>query len=167
MKDSDEQAPTVYKDTGSVSQSMNSAFRELESRLLSSLQEVIISSVGSLKASFESEIRSLHTKVSELTERIQHLEEDKLSHDIPTLSMDTLQPSIETMNNSTVTSLLSEEKEKEKRKLNLILHWIPESASEDAVERRVHDTNHVKSILQDYLKIDVQVDSCLYRQKGF
>ena len=78
---------------------MNSAFRELESRLLSSLQEVIISSVGSLKASFESEIRFLHTKVNELTERIQHLEEDKLSHGIPTLSLDTLQPSIETMIN--------------------------------------------------------------------
>ena len=74
-----------------------------------------------------------------LTERIQHLEEDKLSHGIPTLSMDTLQPSIETMINSTVTSLLSEEKEKEKRKLNLILHRIPESTSDDAVERRVHD----------------------------
>ena len=159
LKHSDEQAPTVYDDTGSVSQSINSAVRELESRLLSSLQEVIISSVGSLKASFESEIRSLHTKVSELTERIQHLEEDKLSHGIPTLSMDTLQPSIETMINSTVTSLLSEEKEKEKRKLNLILHRIPESASENAVERKVHDTNHVKSILQDYLKIDVQVDT--------
>ena len=27
------------------------------------------------------------------------------------------------------------------------------------MERRVHDTNHVKSILQDYLKIDVQVDT--------
>ena len=156
LKDSDEQAPTVYDDNGSVSQSMNSAFRELESWLLSSLQEVIISSVGSLKASFESEIRSFHTKVSELTERIQQLEEDKLSHGIPMLSMDTLQPSIETI---TVTFLLSEEKEKGKRKLNLILHRIPESTSEDAVERRVHDTNHVKSILQDYLKIDTQVDT--------
>ena len=36
LKDSDEQVQTVYDDAGSVSQSMNSAFRELESQLLSS-----------------------------------------------------------------------------------------------------------------------------------
>ena len=73
--------------------------------------------------------------------------------------MDTLQPSIETMINSTFTSLLSEEKEKEKRKLNLILHRIPKSTSEYVAERRVHDNNHVKSILQDYLIINAQVDT--------
>ena len=49
---------------------MSSAFKELESRLLSSLQEVITSSIGSFKISIESEISSLHTKVSELTDRI-------------------------------------------------------------------------------------------------
>jgi len=52
---------SVNDDINSVSQTMNSAFRELESHLLSSLQEV-------LKASIESEVISLHTKVGELTE---------------------------------------------------------------------------------------------------
>ena len=56
---------------------------------------LFISSDGSLKASFESEIRSLHIKVSELTERVQQLEEDRSSHNVLTLSTDALKPSIE------------------------------------------------------------------------
>jgi len=130
-------ASTVSGENSLVSQSMNLAFRELESQLLLSLQEVIISSVGSLKASFASEIRSLHTKISELTERIEHLEEDRPNRNAPTLSMDTLQPSMESVIHSTVESLLCEEKEKEKRKFNLILHRIPESTSEDVQERNM------------------------------
>ena len=67
---------------------MKSAFGELELRLLSSLGEVITPSIGSLKASIESEIRSLHTKIDELTERIQQLEEERSNPNIPTQSMD-------------------------------------------------------------------------------
>ena len=131
-------------------------FRELESRLSSSFQEVIVSSFGSLKASLEAEIRSLHAKVGELTERIEQLEKD---HSIPPLDMDSFQPSIEATINSTVTTLLAEEKEKEKRKLNLILHQIPESTSEAALERKAHDADHVKSIFENFLKIDTEIDT--------
>lgn len=153
------QAPTDIVDASSVTQSMNLAFRELESRLLSSLQEVITSSVGSLKASFETEIKSLHAKVHELSERIKLLEEDRPNLETPMLSMDDLQPKMESVVTSTVKSLLSEEKEKDKRKLNLIFHRIPESTAEEALERRAHDTDHVKTIIQTYLKVDAQVDT--------
>jgi len=37
-------------------------------------------------------------------------------------------------------SMLQEEREKDKRKLNLIIHGIPESTSEIPVERKEHDT---------------------------
>ena len=60
--------------TDSVHASMDLAFRQLESRLLPSIQEVITSSIGSLKASIELEIRLLHTKVDELTKRVQQFE---------------------------------------------------------------------------------------------
>ena len=142
----------------SVSQSINLAIRALESRL-SSLQEVMVSSVGSLKASFETEIRSPHTKVSELTERIAKLEQGRPNCNIPASSMDTEQPSMESVIQSAVESILSEEKEKEKRKLNLILHRIPESISEDVMERKSHDTEKVNSVFQKYLEIDAQVDT--------
>jgi len=54
---------------------------------------------------------------------------------------------------------LCEEKEKEKRKLNLILHQIPESTSKDILERKAHDTDQVKIIFQNYLKVDVETDT--------
>ena len=147
---------------------MNLAFTQLETRLLSSLQEVITSSIDSLKISINLEIRSLHTKVSELTKRIQQLEEERsnATPSIPVQSMD-VPPSeqdtstLQTMICSTVTSLLSKEKEKERRKLNVIIHKIPESTSEDPLERKAHDIEQVNSLLEHYLKVDVQVDSAV------
>ena len=70
---------SVQGNTDPVSFSMNSAFMQLESRLLSSIQKVITSSISSLKTSIEFEIKSLHTEVSELTKRIQQLEEERLN----------------------------------------------------------------------------------------
>jgi len=116
---------------------------------------------GSLKASLETEIRSLHAKVGELTERIEQLEKDQPTHSIPPPDMESFQPSIEATINSTVTTLLAEEKEKEKRKLNLILHQIPESTSEAALERKAHDADHVKSIFENFLKIDTEIDTAV------
>jgi len=65
--------PTVIQ-TEPANLDLSSAFKELESRLLFLLQEVITTSIGSLKTSIESEIKSLQIKVGELTERIQQLE---------------------------------------------------------------------------------------------
>ena len=63
---------------------IDSAFTQLENRLLSSLQEMITTSIASLKSTFEFEVRVLHSKVCDLTERVQTLESrsdkvDKLS----------------------------------------------------------------------------------------
>ena len=96
---------------------LSSALKDLESRLLSSLHEVITSSVGSLKRSIEGEIRSLNTNVDELT--VQHLEAERPSS-IPcplgnTLNSEQGISDIEkVIIRSTVSTLLSEEKEKEK-----------------------------------------------------
>ena len=62
---------------------------------------------------------------------------------------------------STVASLLAKEKEKERRKFNLIIHRIPECTSEDALERKEHDIEQVNSVLQDYLKVDVEVKTAM------
>jgi len=54
-----------------VAAAINSAFIDLESRLLSSIQDAMHSSLASFKSSFDSVLKD---KVSELSDRIQHLE---------------------------------------------------------------------------------------------
>ena len=44
---------------------------------------------------------------------------------------------------STLTSILAEEKEKEKRKLNLIIHKIPESTDDNAQIRKAYDLRQI------------------------
>jgi len=148
---------------------MSTAFKELEFTLSSSLQEVIVSSIGSFKTSIESEIKSLNSKVEELTDRIHHLEAEKPSsapYNLDNAPNPNQQVSnIQEVIHSTVISLLSEEKEKERRKFNFIIHRIPECTSEDALERKEHDIGHVNSVLQDYLKVDVEVETAMWLGK--
>ena len=49
---------------------------------------------------------------------------------------------------NTFTLMLAEEKEKDKRKFNLVVHKVPESTSSNAQERKTHDFNQVHTILQ-------------------
>jgi len=53
---------------------------------------------------------------------------------------------------STVASMLQEEREKDKRKLNLIVHGVPESASDISLERKEHDTELVTTIFNQRLE---------------
>ena len=50
-------------------------------------------------------------------------------------------------------TLVSEEKEKKKRQLNLILHNVKESDSKESSERKDEDTCAATSILKDYLDV--------------
>ena len=43
----------------------------------------------------------------------------------------------------------------------MIVYRIPESTSEDALERKEHDIEQVNSVFRDYLKVDVEVDSAM------
>ena len=50
-----------------------------------------------------------------------------------------------------VSSVLNEEKEKSKRKLNLILHNIPESSVDNVDTRKQHDTDTAIAIINQHL----------------
>jgi len=49
-----------------------------------------------------------------------------------------------------VVSVLSEEKDKERRKLNVIVHSIPESESEEPLERKAYDIEQVNTVIQKH-----------------
>ena len=52
----------------------------------------------------------------------------------------------------------AEEKEKEKRKLNLVVHKVPESTSSNAQERKTHDFNQVHTMLQKHLGLEITIE---------
>jgi len=58
-----------------------------------------------------------------------------------------------------VSSVLKEEKEKSKRKLNIILHNIPESDADTPEVRKEHDTDSVKAIINQHLSIPASVSN--------
>ena len=111
-----------------------------------------------MKASNDLEIRLFHTKVDELTKRVQQLEGERShSQRMDALASHQDNSTLQTVIHSTVKSLLSEEKEKESWKLNLIIHKIPESTVEDLSERKAYDIEQVNSVLKRYIKVDIHV----------
>jgi len=150
-----------------TSTQLDESLKQMESRLLSSLQEVITSSITSLKTSIESEVKSLHVKVSELTDRVQKLEIERSEPHNSTTNFNSdhtevqSQPKLTSLPEitSTVMNILNEEKAKEKRKLNIIIHGVQESKSEESQERKVEDIEQVNSLFKKYLEVDVTVDN--------
>ena len=57
-----------------------------------------------------------------------------------------------------VSSVLNEEKDKARRRLNLIVHGVPESQSDTGISRRDDDINFVSSCLKDHLDISVTIE---------
>ena len=62
---------------------------------------------------------------------------------------------------NTLSSILSEEKEKEKTLLNLIGHKVPESTRSSAQERKAYDLNQVHTIIQKHLGLDTTIDNSI------
>ena len=60
-----------------------------------------------------------------------------------------------------VVSVLNEEKDKEKRKMNVIIHGIPESKSEEPLDRKEYDIEQVNTVFQTHLEVDVAVDNAI------
>jgi len=143
---------------------MDTAFKQMEFRLVSSLQEVICSSIDSLRSAIELQVSSLNAKVSDLTERVNKLESERMEA-TPSVNLGNSQsqPNPPTLSEitSTVVSLLNEEKDKEKRKMNVIIHGIPESKSEEPLERKAYDIDQVNTIFQKHLNVEVAVDNAV------
>jgi len=113
--------------TFDVAAAIDSAFVNLESRLLSSVQEAIHSSLTSFKCSIDSEIQVLKDKVIELSERIQQLESNVSNNQSAAAPSDpaTASNKFPDMSavTSTVASMLQEEREKHKRKAKPDYSW--------------------------------------------
>jgi len=59
----------------------------------------------------------------------------------------------------TFSSILSEERDKDKRELNLILHKVPQSSNSKSEVRKQHDTDTAKVVFNQYLGIPTLVSN--------
>lgn len=75
----------------------------------------------------------------------------------PTQSPQTFNPDI----HSTITTILSEEREKEKRQLNLIVHQLTESTKEDPQSRKSEDIDVSSKLIQKYLGTPVTITNAI------
>jgi len=62
---------------------------------------------------------------------------------------------------SMTASIISEEKEKEKCKLNLIIHNYPESTSTDSQARKKEDIQNISILLNKYVNVPATITNAI------
>ena len=62
---------------------------------------------------------------------------------------------------ATVTSLINEERQKEKRKLNVIVHNLPECDDPDPSNRKSHGISKTSSIVDKYLSVPTTITQAI------
>ena len=117
-----------------------------------SLQESI-SQVSSRLEKLKNQYTNLEVKIKQLSENMESMD----SSDGTTTTQGITTASIANI----ACKLANEEKEKEKRQLNLILHNVKESISKENSVRKDEDTRSATSILKDYLDVTVSITKCL------
>ena len=107
-----------------------------------------------------SKIEELISQYSELKVKINHLSENMdVSDGVTTTNLN--QGITSNSIASIAATLVNEEKEKEKRQFNLILHNIKEPDDTDSSKRKEEDTCAAISTFRDYLDVTVSITKCL------
>jgi len=71
------------------------------------------------------------------------------------------QPSTSDMLRNAVSSVIDEEKEKQKRKLNLIVHNMEESSADHPQSRKEHDITAIRDILGSQLEVQPRISNAI------
>lgn len=118
---------------------------------------------------FDKRLQSIEQKLNSLTQVACDVQEsDEMSTDAHETSAQPragILPRVESLSagsiSTAVTSALSEERDKEKRKLNLIVHNTVEPTAEDGQARKKQDIDNISRIFQKNLGVNVKVTNAL------
>ena len=132
------------------------ASKELDQVLKPVIEKHALLQESILKVS--SKIEELNSQYSELKENINQLSKNVDSSDRATINLDKAMTSDSIA--SIAATLVNEEKEKEKRQFNLILHNIKESDATDNSKRKEEDVCAATIVFKDYLDVKVSITKC-------
>ena len=103
------------------------------------------------------------TKLGSLKDQLKNLEAPSatVSIDDDTMTIDSTSPLATNSVSSITVSVVDEQRDREKRKLNLIFHNVVESTKPDGSARKNDDINFVKDLLHDYIGIDPTISNAI------
>ena len=118
-------------------------------------------SIKSVEISLSNRFGSLTDQVSKLSSKLSEMKSEFAKNSFAndqhmTESADNAPPQRSNLS-KTFSTILSEEREKDKRRLNLILHNVPESDDPNSEARRQNDTDTAAAIFNQHLGIPTSV----------
>jgi len=142
----------------------NNARGELESRLekVEAKLDKIVQEVGSRLDNQNKTIESIPNSASAVEVKLNKVVQTKLDSHCKTIEAIPVKvPDLATTIASVTSSLTIEQREKEKRQLNLIIHNVPESKSSDPLTKKKEDTDFVQQIFSDVLNTPATVTNTI------
>ena len=136
------QVCTIESLTNAVQSSVSLSLKETISQKLQSIEE---------------KLKNLEITCSSSSNVVSHTEEFDSPMASPTHQS---RPRLSDTFNSTsevLNSYINEEKERSRRRLNVIVHNVAESSAESGSERKSHDISNVASIFDKYVGVKVKV----------
>ena len=144
-------------------QEIGQVLKPIVSEELTQLLKPVVDNHTSLQKSISkvsSEIEKLNNQYSEVEVKLNQLSKSMELKDSSHSSTTSQGITPDSIANIAYT-LVNEEKEKERRQLNLILHNVKESESQVSSVRKDEDTRTATAILKDYLNVTASIINCL------
>ena len=109
------------------------------------------------------DVSATSTTLGSLKDRLENLEAPvtAMSIDDDTMTADPASPFVNNSVSSITVSVVDEQREREKRKLNLIFHNVAESTKLDGIARKNDDIDFIKALLHDHIGIDPTISTAL------
>lgn len=125
--------------------------------------QTAISDLTSKVDAIAKEVSTSSTTLGLLKDQLVNLEAPAtaMSIDDNTITTDPPSPLANNSVSSITVSVVDEQREREKRKLNLIFHNVAESTKPDGIARKDDDINFIKVLLHEYISIDPTISNAI------
>jgi len=129
------------------------------------VEDTITSKLKSLEITLTNKFSTLTDQINGLSTKMNHESNIEMMTDAHPQTQAQAPSNLNNLSAESIAtmtaSLMSEEKEKEKRKLNVIIHNFPESTLEDAQARKQDDIKNINSLLAKYVGVSASISNAV------